>query len=59
MLTAGQHAQIVFLAQPLEEALHLLGRHPRVRVYDDENATVPDPVGDVGQARQGDDLVVD
>ena len=57
-LVAREHAEVVLPVQPLEEALHLVGRDLGVGAHDGEHPATLDPLGDVGKARQRQDFLV-
>ena len=51
-LVAGEDAEVVLLAQALEELLHLLGRDLGVRADDEQDAPLAHAVRDVFQPGQ-------
>ena len=57
-LVAGEHAEVVLLAEAVEKLLHFLGRDFGVRADDEEDAMLAHLVGDVLQLRKRQDFFV-
>ena len=52
-LIAGEDAEVVLLAETIEELLHFLGRDLRIGADDEQDAAAADAVGDVFELRGG------